>query len=152
MRKHGPRTFRLACALLPSLAIGCSSSSTPNTRQPDGGTGFTTPDGGEAPVVQSLALNITEVHRRHPECFDEEATKYLEGGEDPFGFKRLQYVREASESKKLNDLPGPFVVISSFKTEEEAVRRANDTTYGLGSSVSDTSIIHCLDSEGNCDY
>jgi aldehyde dehydrogenase (NAD(P)+) len=30
---------------------------------------------------------------------------------------------------------GPFVVISSFKTEEEAVRRANDTTYGLGSSV-----------------
>ncbi|KAF1841656.1 aldehyde dehydrogenase-like protein [Cucurbitaria berberidis CBS 394.84] len=30
---------------------------------------------------------------------------------------------------------GPFVVISSFKTEEEAVRRANDTTYGLGAAV-----------------
>lgn len=30
---------------------------------------------------------------------------------------------------------GPFVVISSFKTEEEAIRRANDTLYGLGSSV-----------------
>lgn len=30
---------------------------------------------------------------------------------------------------------GPFVVISSFKTEEEAVERANDTTYGLGSAV-----------------
>lgn len=30
---------------------------------------------------------------------------------------------------------GPFVVISSFKTEEEAVARANDTTYGLGSAV-----------------
>ena len=30
---------------------------------------------------------------------------------------------------------GPFVVISSFQTEEEAIRRANDTTYGLGSSV-----------------
>lgn len=30
---------------------------------------------------------------------------------------------------------GPFVVISSFKTEEEAVSRANDTTYGLGSAV-----------------
>jgi aldehyde dehydrogenase (NAD(P)+) len=30
---------------------------------------------------------------------------------------------------------GPFVVISSFRTEDEAVRRANDTTYGLGSSV-----------------
>ena len=30
---------------------------------------------------------------------------------------------------------GPFVVISSFKTEEEAIERANDTTYGLGSAV-----------------
>lgn len=30
---------------------------------------------------------------------------------------------------------GPFVVISSFKTEEEAVARANNTTYGLGSAV-----------------
>ncbi|KAI9847447.1 MAG: hypothetical protein M1838_000866 [Thelocarpon superellum] len=30
---------------------------------------------------------------------------------------------------------GPFVVISSFKTEEEALERANDTTFGLGSSV-----------------
>lgn len=30
---------------------------------------------------------------------------------------------------------GPFVVIASFKTEEEAVERANDTTYGLGSAV-----------------
>lgn len=30
---------------------------------------------------------------------------------------------------------GPFVVITSFKTEEEAIDRANDTTYGLGSAV-----------------
>jgi aldehyde dehydrogenase (NAD+) len=30
---------------------------------------------------------------------------------------------------------GPFVVISSFKTEEEAVERANDTSYGLGAAL-----------------
>ncbi|CAA9965371.1 Aldehyde dehydrogenase Ald3 [Pyrenophora teres f. maculata] len=30
---------------------------------------------------------------------------------------------------------GPFVAISSFKEEEEAIRRANDTTYGLGAAV-----------------
>jgi len=30
---------------------------------------------------------------------------------------------------------GPFVVIASFKTEEEALDMANDTTYGLGSAV-----------------
>ncbi|CAJ2500953.1 Uu.00g038060.m01.CDS01 [Anthostomella pinea] len=30
---------------------------------------------------------------------------------------------------------GPFVVIASFKTEEEAIRMANDTTYGLGAAL-----------------
>jgi aldehyde dehydrogenase (NAD(P)+) len=30
---------------------------------------------------------------------------------------------------------GPFVVIASFKTEEDALNMANDTTYGLGSAV-----------------
>ena len=30
---------------------------------------------------------------------------------------------------------GPFVVIARFATEEEALRMANDTTYGLGSAV-----------------
>ena len=30
---------------------------------------------------------------------------------------------------------GPFVVLSSFKNEEEAIARANDSTYGLGESV-----------------
>ncbi|KAF3936598.1 Omega-crystallin [Dactylella cylindrospora] len=30
---------------------------------------------------------------------------------------------------------GPFVCISSFKTEEEVIARANDTTYGLGSAI-----------------
>ncbi|KAG9233329.1 aldehyde dehydrogenase-like protein [Amylocarpus encephaloides] len=30
---------------------------------------------------------------------------------------------------------GPFVVIASFKDEDEALQMANDTTYGLGSAV-----------------
>ena len=64
-------------------------------------------------VDSPLAVNVTEVFRDHPECFDEETRAYLANDEDPFGFQRLQYIREASESKKLNDLHGPFVVISA---------------------------------------
>jgi metallo-beta-lactamase family protein len=64
-------------------------------------------------VDSPLAVNVTEVHRNHPECFDEEARAFLANHQDPFGFARLQYVREASESKKLNDLHGPMVVISA---------------------------------------
>ncbi len=64
-------------------------------------------------VDSPLAINVTEVFRKHVECFDAETRRYLLEGEDPFGFNRLQYVRDAGESKKLNDLRGPFVVISA---------------------------------------
>ena len=70
-------------------------------------------------VDSPLAINVTEVHRDHPECFDDETREYLSNGEDPFGFKRLQYIREAGESKKLNDLHGPFVVISASGMAEQ---------------------------------
>src|SRR6202008_481786 len=64
-------------------------------------------------VDSPLAINVTAVHRAHPECFDEETRAYLNNHEDPFGFQRLQYVRDAEESKKLNSLHGPLVVISA---------------------------------------
>jgi metallo-beta-lactamase family protein len=64
-------------------------------------------------VDSPLAVNATEVFRKHPECYDEEARKFLTEGEDPFGFSRLTYVREAEQSKRLNDLHGPFIVISA---------------------------------------
>ena len=64
-------------------------------------------------VDSPLALNVTAVHRDHPECFDDETREYLLHHEDPFGFQRLQYIREVADSKKLNDLHGPFVVISA---------------------------------------
>ena len=64
-------------------------------------------------VAQLPAVNVTEVFRKHVECFNAETRQYLLDHEDPFGFSRLQYIREAAESKKLNDLRGPFVVISA---------------------------------------
>ena len=70
-------------------------------------------------VDSPLAVNVTAVHRNHPECFDEEIRRFLQNGQDPFGFQRLQYIREASESKKLNDLHGPFLVISASGMAEQ---------------------------------
>ncbi len=64
-------------------------------------------------VDSPLAVNVTSVFRDHTECFDTETTEYLRRGEDPFGFSRLQYVRDAAESKKLNDLRGPCLIISA---------------------------------------
>ena len=63
-------------------------------------------------VDSPLAVDVTKIFRDHPECFDEEALQYVGSGDDPFGFKRLTLIRESSESKKLNDLHGPCVIIS----------------------------------------
>jgi metallo-beta-lactamase family protein len=64
-------------------------------------------------VDSPLAVNVTEVFRQHTEDYDADTTKFLADGTDPFGFKRLRYIRDVAESKALNDLRGPFLVISS---------------------------------------
>jgi metallo-beta-lactamase family protein len=64
-------------------------------------------------VDSPLALNVTEVFRAHQECFDEETNAYLRSNQDPFGFKRLTYIRDVNESRALNSRKGPFIVISA---------------------------------------
>lgn len=64
-------------------------------------------------VDSPLAVEVTQIFRRHAELFDQETTQFLRDGGDPFGFTRLRYTQDAGESKALNDLRGPFVVISA---------------------------------------
>lgn len=64
-------------------------------------------------VDSPLATNVTEVFREHTECFDAETNKFLRDDRDPFAFGRLRYTRSVEESKALNDLRYPFVVISA---------------------------------------
>ena len=64
-------------------------------------------------VDSPLGVNVTDVFRRHPELFDEETCAFLNNHEDPFGFQRLTYIRDVNQSKALNDLRGPFMIISA---------------------------------------
>ncbi len=64
-------------------------------------------------VDSPLAINVTEVFRLHPECYDKETAGFLADTGDPFGFERLRYVRSVEESKQLNYLEGPAVIISA---------------------------------------
>jgi metallo-beta-lactamase family protein len=64
-------------------------------------------------VDSPLAVNITEVFRKHPELFNQEAQEFLNNREDPFGFSRLTYIRDVEQSKALNDMHRPFMVISA---------------------------------------
>jgi len=65
-------------------------------------------------VDSPLACHATDVFRKHPECFDRETHRlFLENNEDPFEFSRLTYVVGVEESKKLNHLTYPHVIISA---------------------------------------
>ncbi len=65
-------------------------------------------------VVDSpLAVNVTDIFRRHPECYDDDLRTYMETDPEPFGFSRLAYVRDVEESKRLNASNLPMVIISA---------------------------------------
>ncbi len=66
-------------------------------------------------VDSPLATNITEIFRQHPECYDEETEQLLlqDGGKDPFGFDCLRYTRSTEESKSLNNIKRPAIIISA---------------------------------------
>ncbi len=65
-------------------------------------------------VDSPLAVNATEIYRVHPECFDRETYRiFLENYEDPFGFYRLTYIREAERSKELNTFKEACMIISA---------------------------------------
>jgi len=65
-------------------------------------------------VDSPLSVNVTEIFRLHPECFDRETrSKFISNHEDPFGFQRLRYIRNVEESKKLNTLNEPCIIISA---------------------------------------
>lgn len=64
-------------------------------------------------VDSPLAVEITRVFRKHAELYDAETHRYVEQGRDPFDFKRLKLIQDVSESKALNDLRGPMVIISA---------------------------------------
>jgi len=75
-------------------------------------------EAGEIPEIpifvdSPLAVNVTEIFRMHPECFDEETNRYLLQNEDPFGFGRLQYIRDVEDSKALNYDTRPMIIISA---------------------------------------
>jgi metallo-beta-lactamase family protein len=64
-------------------------------------------------IDSPLAVNATDIFRRHPECYDEETKEFLLNNEDPFGMKQLHYVRTVEDSKRLNDIKGSCIIIAA---------------------------------------
>ncbi len=93
-------------------------------------------DAGRIPAMpvfvdSPMAVSATAIFKTHEDCFDEEALEFIERGESPFSFQSLRYVTDAAESKKLNDVSTPCVIISSAGMCE-AGRIQHHLLHGIG--------------------
>lgn len=66
-------------------------------------------------VDSPLATRVTDIFRLHPESYDREIREFiLKGNHDnPFGFDTLRYTQSVGESKELNFLREPAIIISA---------------------------------------
>jgi len=60
-----------------------------------------------------LAIQATEIFRRHRKYLDESTREILQKGEDPLALPQLRYSQTPQESMALNDLKGPAIIISA---------------------------------------
>jgi metallo-beta-lactamase family protein len=72
---------------------------------------------GEIPDVpmfldSPLAIKLTEVYQKYPEYFNKEAKYIIDSGDDLFNFPGLRYCRTSEESKSINAVTGPKVIIA----------------------------------------
>lgn len=64
-------------------------------------------------VDSPLSREATIVLKSYPEYFNKRIKKVMQQDEDPFDFKGLKFIKTVDESKNLNDLPQPCVIISA---------------------------------------
>ena len=64
-------------------------------------------------VDSPLAVNATDIFKRHEECYDDE-TRYLIFSKHPaLDFSNLTYIHSLEESKALNERTDPMIIISA---------------------------------------
>ncbi len=64
-------------------------------------------------VDSPLSTNATAVFKKHPECYDDRAWEFWSHEGDIFGAGHVTYITDVGESKALNDIDEPCVIIAS---------------------------------------
>ena len=75
-------------------------------------------DAGKLPNIKvfvdsPLSVKATDVIRKHRECYNQEFIDHISKDPDPFSFKNLTYISDVEQSKMLNSLKGPCIIISA---------------------------------------
>jgi metallo-beta-lactamase family protein len=65
-------------------------------------------------VDSPLSVKTTQVVEAHIECYNEDIREYmLQGDKKPFAFRNLHYITDVQDSKALNKLKEPCIIISA---------------------------------------
>lgn len=64
-------------------------------------------------VDSPLSEEATKVVKSHPENYNRTVRKLLETDKDPFDFPGLRFIKTVDESKRLNDISQPCIIISA---------------------------------------
>lgn len=76
-------------------------------------------EAGEIPKIpiyvdSPLAVKVSDIFREHPEFFDRETHEFMqESGEKALGFDMVTYVRSVEESKAINEIKEPAIIIAA---------------------------------------
>jgi metallo-beta-lactamase family protein len=60
-----------------------------------------------------MAIDATAVYWTHPEEFDDEMQRRVFGGDSPFHYSDLRVARTPEESRAINDVTGPVLIIAA---------------------------------------
>jgi metallo-beta-lactamase family protein len=109
-RVVGEAAQRGGALIIPAFAVGRTQEVLWRLRELE--------DAGRIPVLpvysdSPMALDVTDVYRRHPEEHDLEMVSLIDAGRTPLKPKLFSTARTAHESKALNSLEGPVVLISA---------------------------------------
>ncbi len=74
-------------------------------------------EGGRIPPVpvfmdSPLAIKLTTVYEKYASYFDQESFRRMQKGDDLFSFKNLHFTLTTEESKEINRVPAPKVIIA----------------------------------------
>jgi metallo-beta-lactamase family protein len=64
-------------------------------------------------VDSPSATEVTEIYRHHVEAENGEMRRRIQDGKNPLSTSRIQFCRTTEESKRLNDLRGPVILVSA---------------------------------------
>src|SRR3989344_4357099 len=63
-------------------------------------------------VDSPLATNLTEIYKKYSNYFNKTAHHIIESGDDIFNFPGLMFTKTSNESKAINNVKGPKIIIA----------------------------------------